>query len=479
MQRIVFVFILLLALGRGAHAGGIVLESYTGERPADASRLMSPILDELATRGFSAGDTVARRYETQVSRAGLTPSGISSDFAAQADRGLRAWVAGKFDEAIKILAPLVDAAHSNTAAFAKDPSLRDPLLKALISLALSYQRSGDNAAARATFGEVLRGFPDTQIARGTYGPEAAELFEQVRRETLASGNGKLTIKVSDETALVFIDERFLGAGSKTIQLVPGEYRVCVTLNNQPSRSHRIVIRPNAEATLAVDAKHDQALRTLGWTGFSFAVQADRDTREPSYAAQFANLLGANAVAVIGIDQSKGRPAIVGSLVSLSTGREIRRATIAMDPDPSTERLKALARFLAGEDPAAGLEVQMGAAAAGRVTQPAAEHEVDDTPTSSSRWGGYKWIAGGAGVAALGTGITLLALDGRCSMTPTAGRPCNDLYSSAGPGFITLGIGAALAGVSVYLFVTEHKAPARTAYVVPTGDGAFAGFATTW
>jgi hypothetical protein len=463
MQRsLVVILVVLLGLVHPARAGGIVLESYTGERPADASRLLSPILDELATRGFSAGDTVARTYDTHVSRAAQTSSGMPSDFAAQADRGLHAWIAGKFDEAIKILAPLVETAHSNTGAFAKDQSLREPLLKALISLALSQQRNGDPGATRATFGEILRSFPDTQLARGTYGPEAAELFEQVRREILASGKGKL------------------GAGTITVELIPGEYRVVVMLSKQPSRSHRVVVRPNTEATLAVDAKHDQTLHTLGWTGFSFAVQADRDAREPSYAAQFANVIGANAVAVVGIDQSKGRPAIVGSLVSLQTGREIRRASIAMDPDPSTERLKALARFLAGEDPAAGLEVQMGSAAAPvAVTQPPAEHEQDMTDAGPSRWPGYKWIVGGVGAAAVATGVTLLVFDGRCSMTPAAGRPCNDLYSTAGPGFAVLGVGAALAGVSIYLFVTEHKQSARTAYIVPTRDGAIAGFATTW
>lgn len=31
-----------------ARAGGIVLESYTAERPADAARLLEPVLEELS-----------------------------------------------------------------------------------------------------------------------------------------------------------------------------------------------------------------------------------------------------------------------------------------------------------------------------------------------------------------------------------------------------------------------------------------------
>src|SRR5690349_608509 len=169
-----------------AHAGGIALESYTGDRPADAPRLLGPILDELAARGFQAGDTLSRSYEAGVSRAATTPGGLPADFAGEVDRGFKLWVTGKFDDALKVLGPLVETAHANTGAFAKDQTLREPLLKALIGVALSQQRNGDPSAMRATFAEIIRSFPDAQLSRGTYGPEAADAFEQVRRDSTAA-----------------------------------------------------------------------------------------------------------------------------------------------------------------------------------------------------------------------------------------------------------------------------------------------------
>ena len=136
-------------------------------------------------------------------------------------------------------------------------------------------------------------------------------------------------------------------------------------------------------------------------------------------------------------------------------------------------LRALAHFLAGDPPAAGLEVQLVGSTGG----PMSEHD-DDQP-SSGRWGGWKWITSVAAVGALTAGGVLLALDGRCKQTPDPGRPCNDVYASSPGQWIGLGVGAALAGLTIYLFATQPNRPARSAYVAPTPDGAIAGFTTSF
>ncbi len=482
------VLVLLVVVAGTARAGNpsVALESYTGDRPPDAARLLSPILDELAARGFVAGDTLARQYDAQVSRSQAV--GVPADFAAQVDRGFKSWVTGKFDDAIKQLGPLVDAAHANSGAFATNQALREPLLKALIGVALSQQRTGDPSAMRATFAEIVRSFPDTQISRATYGPEAYEAFEGIKREIAASGHGRLVVKLGDETGVLFVDEAYRGAGSSTIELSPGEYRVCVLTNKQPSRTHRVIVRPSSDTQLVIDAKLDRAVHTAGWTGFAFATEADREAHEAAFAAGFANAIGATAVAVVGIEQAKGHSAIVGSLVSLQSGREIRRASIAMDPDPSTERLRALARFLAGDEPAAGLEVQLGAgheappppppSAGGHEEAPAKPDEPSEAPRPP-RWAGYKWISAGLGVAGLGGGAVELILDGRCQGTVPVGRPCTNVYQTKTQGIVFLGVGAVFAGISIYLFTHDGAPKARTAYVVPTDGGAIAGYAATW
>jgi hypothetical protein len=459
----------LVATTSSAHGGGIVLESYTGERPADATRLLAPVLEELSGRGYASGDTVARTYDVQVSRAAMTPGGVPVDFAAQIDRGFKAWVGGRFDEAIEILVPLVETAHANTGAFAAEPSLREPLLQALIALGLAYQRIGDASAMRATFGEIVRSWPQTQLSRATYGPDAAQAFEHVRREVVAAGRGRLTIK-TDDAAVVFVNEMYRAAGSTSVDLSPGEYRVVVMLNKQASRSHRITVRANAEVALEIDAKLDQAIRTAKFTGLSFASQAERDAHEARYAQRFAKAVGANAVAVVGIDDVRGRSAVVGVLVSLQSGRELRRARIPVEPDPSRDKLRALARFLAGDDPAPGLEVQFSAGDHGDRTR----SETSDH-ASPGRWGGWRFVTAGLGAAALGTGIALFALDGTCPTEPPPGQQCNDFYDTATAGYLALGGGAVLAVLSVYLFATHTTSPV----VAPTAGGATVGFATRW
>lgn len=464
------ILVVLMVMASSAYAGGIVLESYTGERPADAPRLLAPVLEELSRRDFAAGDTVARAYETKVSRAALMPDGLPSDFSAQVDRGFKAWVGGRFDEAIKILVPLVETAHANTGAFAMQPALREPLLKALIALALAYQRNGDPSAMRATFGEILRSFPDAQISRATYGPDANQAFEQTRRELQASGRGKLTIQVDDE-AVVFVNEAYRGPGSTTIELLPGEYRVVVMMNKQPSRNHRVTVRANAEATVEIDAKLDLALRTTGYTGLLFATQADRDAHEARFAQRFARAIGASAVAVVGIEDVRGRSAVVGSLVGLQSGREIRRASIPVEPDPSRDKLRALARFLAGDDPEPGLEVQFFTS--GADPDGARDDTGDRSPERSGRWGGWRFVTAGLALGSLAAGTVLSVYDGRCTETPSVGQPCRYFHDFQPGGYAALAGGAVLAGISIYLFATHDRGPV----VAPTQGGATIGFAT--
>jgi hypothetical protein len=472
--------LLVLVIASAAHAEGIALEAYTGDRPADAGRLLGPVLDELAKNKISSGDTVARTFESAVSRPARTVQGLPSDFAQQVDAGFKAWFGGRFDESIKTLVPLIDLAHANSGAFAKDPALREPLRKAMIGLALAQQKSGDPAAMKATFAELVRGYPELTLSRGTYGPEASQAFEDTKREVGASGVGKLTIKVVDKGGTVFVDEAYRAAGTQTLQVPPGEYRVVVLANGEPSRTHYVTVHAGGESTVVVDATFDQTIRTSGWSGFSFATEADRDAHEAAYAAQVANALGAQSVAVVGIDQVKGHAAVVGSLISLETGREIRRASVALDPDPPNERLKALARFLTGEAPAAGLDVLVGgrggAMAGGAVTH----HDDGEATTTDRRWGGYRWIAGTLAVGGLATGAVLLALDGRCKDTPMPGHNCNNLYENSPGQWIALAGGAVFAGVAAYLFATQHaSAPSKTAFVAPDAHGAIAGVAMAW
>ena len=477
----------VLLVSTFARADGIVLEAYTNERPADATRLLSPIIEELTHLSkATAGDQLAREYDSGVSKSAVTAEGLPTDFADQVDRGFRSWVAGKFDESIKQLSPLIDTAHANSGAFAKEPALREPLKKALIALALSQQRMGDPGAMKQTFTELLRSYPDVQLSKATYGPDAFQAFDQVRHDQSLSGEGKLTVKVAQDGGVVFVDEAFRAMGTTTMALAPGEYRVLVMLNKQPSRTHRVTVRANGESIVTIDAELDQAIHTRDWTGFLFTSDAARDAHETQFAADFANSIKAPSVSLISIEQVKGHAAIVGSLVSLETGREIRRASVALDPDPSTDRLKSLARFLAGEEPAAGLDVLVGGKDAkgggGAVAGPSGPRDRGEpAPGGTGRWGGFKYITLGVAAVGLGAGIYLAIQNGGCKETPQPGRPCNDVYADSPFQYVGLAVGGVFTIATVYLFATisHEQDPARSAYIVPTRDGAIAGYSFSW
>jgi len=431
------------------------------------------LLEALANRGFVGGyEGLGRTFESRVSRPAIV-KGLPADFAAQVDAGHKAWLAGKFEDAIKILQPLVDGAHANAGAFARDQDLREPLSKALLALALAHARRADPAAAQQVFGELVRSFPTLAPSRGIYGPEAVQAFEDAKKTVTAQGRGKLVVRTSIDNAIVFIDEKIETAGTVTKEnLIPGDYRVFAQLGKQLSRIHRVTVKANETTQVTIDATFDQAVQTSPtWTGLSFSTAGDREKWEVHHAATFGNAIDASAVAVIGIDQVRGRPAVVGILVDRISGTEIRRASVALDPDPGDERMNALAQFLAGENLApAGIDVLTT-----RTVKPGS----DGVPTgpekpSGGGWGGWKWIAGGLGLGALGVGGYLVVIDGRCKVDVMAGMICPDLENSATAGYATLAGGAVLTGISVYLFVRVAGPTTKTAFVAPTGGGAVAG-----
>jgi hypothetical protein len=263
--------------------------------------------------------------------------------------------------------------------------------------------------------------------------------------------------------------------------LPGEYRVFAQIPGKQlvlTRVHKVVVKPSETTTTAIDVAFDAAVQTSPtWTGLGYSTASDREKMEILHAARFGKEVAASDVAVVGIDQVRGKPAIIGILVDHDRGTELRRASVALDPEPSRDRLKALAQFLAGENlKPDGIEVLVSSERRPAGNGGTGLRDPIDQP--SSRWGGWKYLTGGLALAALGVGGYLLQLDGSCKVEPPAGTPCTDLYATATPAYLTLGGGVALAGVAVYLFVRGGgSGTSRSAYVVPTrGGGALAGWA---
>ncbi|HEY4175400.1 MAG TPA: tetratricopeptide repeat protein [Kofleriaceae bacterium] len=467
-------------LSRPAYArDGIVLESYTGPRPSSAPTTLGPLLSELSARGFVTGEGVGRIYDAKVSR----PAGpaLPADFIKKLADGRKAFVDGEFDDAVAKLGPLIDAAHASSGAFARNQPLREKLVDALIALAMAQQRGGDPRAARLTFGELARSYPDAQVPKATWGPEAAKLFDDVKRELREQPRGRLVLKVTDETAEVFINERFEQKGTTVKQVLPGDYRVVVQQGAHQSRVHLVTVTAGTDTTVQIELDMDDRVRTGSWTGFQYGSGSEREQSETSDAAAFGAGINERAVVVIGIDDVKGHLAIVGALVSVASGRESRRASLPLDPAPNSEKLAALARFLAGDPAGPGIEVQLdGDATAATATSSAGEPlrpgpPIDRPVQESRRWGGWPLVTGVIALGAIGTGLYYLHKDGTCPDGSNSDN-CPNVYNTKTPAIIALSGGALFAVITIYLIVDRPSSPpTKQAFVVPTSGGAMAGY----
>jgi hypothetical protein len=236
-----------------------------------------------------------------------------------------------------------------------------------------------------------------------------------------------------------------------------------------------------ERTLAIDLAYDAALHTSPWLGFEFATSNAREAKESQYAVRFAREVGATAVVVIGIDSVRGHPALVGALVDLASGREIRRASLALEPTPSETRVRALARFLGGEEPVEGLDVEVG----GKTRPPR-----DERSSPPRRWMLWAGLGGAVLGTAIGGGLALKfhfdassagdELDRTCavSCTPEQVRALQDEQDAANRNAVIAGVAGGAIVITGIVFMIESRlggaSSSATASVVPTSGG-FVGF----
>jgi hypothetical protein len=481
MRIFSFVAVLVIGLATSAFAGApIVLESYTGEKPAEAGQLLSPLLAELGHNTFLAGyEGVGRSFEERVSRPAMTEARLPGDFVKQIESGYSAWASGQFNEAVELLGKMIRAARENSGAFARSPELRDAMFKALIAHALSTAKIGDQSGAEQTLFEIVRSYPNTSLPKGIYGQQAVSDFDAARKK-LGNKLGTLTVNV-DIGAQVYVNERMVSSG-KTIteSLLPGDYRVFVMFASRLSRVHKVTIKANAPTILTIDSGFEAAIRTTAThTGFQFATKEDRVKNEAKYAQQFGEAIDAAAIVVAGIDQDKNRKVVIGVLVNRLNAAELKRAHLALEPDPSPDKLRALATFLVGTGTAAPEGIDVISATAGtQVSDGKGGFIYRDVPgPGKPMWTGWKYVTGATAVVGLGLGAVFLYYDGQ-GTCPSGDSTCGDVYQLKPQGFISIGAGAALAGVTIYLFVRERGQTRKTssAFVMPTRGGAVASYA---
>jgi hypothetical protein len=432
----------------------LVLESYVGQRPASADAVMAPLLDELEQRGFA---TRPASIQELAGGAAPRPGVLDRDTTAaeitqRAESGYEAYTRGRFTEAEAALTRAIERIHRNPALLVLDTDNLDATFKILVALALSQAKRGDTGGSVATMVELIRTFRDRPISRVHYGPDAEQFYRAVAQQVQELGRGELSISVASDQAVIFVDGQIRGLGKAAlVDLIPGVYRVFIQVPATPGRQYAVEVTAGRQTVLRVDWELDSTLwLTDGWVGFVFATEAER-ARQAGFAGTLARRWsGGTPLAVVGMAQLTGKPAITGHLYD-ATGRVVRGAGVLLGERGEAAsvggaeladeaRLRALARYLADGVPAAGVHVlHDGGSAPG---DGARRSDAGDAGRAGGRLAPQVLV--GAGAAALVAGSVLYAID-----QDPAGP--NSVYRNTAPAGIAVGA-VGLAAVSVGLWL---------------------------
>lgn len=460
--------ILAILLASPASAQSIVvLESYAGQRPDDASYLLAPLMSELAGRGYVTGvHDIATKVHSLVSRPGLTLSETEySETATIVENGYGAFLSLDMATAVEQLSYGLARLLRSPATLAQDQTRRDTLYKALVGLALAQGRLRRTEEALRTMGELVRSFPDREFYRALYGPEAQGIYLKAKRELEEQGRGTLVVNVDDDNVVIFINERFAGVGTfRSDALVPGLYRIYLQKGSQPGRVRTVEVAPGKTTDVKLSWELDAALRTNDFAGFVFSNEAARSRLEMDAAVQLAQRIESAGVVLVGIRNVAGRRSIVGKVINLSGKRVERTASLVIDPPVGAEQIRGLARYLAGETPIPELVLP-------EAPSPSVEtQDVRDEPEIPSRpFRIWKWVAPSVGLALVGLGAHWISVHGDSQYGPE-GNLLPQRRNTLGQGIAVASIGAVLVGAGIYLWVRDARDQARVRAIVgPSSD----------
>jgi hypothetical protein len=176
------------------------------------------------------------------------------------------------------------------------------------------------------------------------------------------------------------------------------------------------------------------------------------------------------VLLLGFHSYQGRRTLRGTAISAATGRIIRSGMVALEPAaPSPETLRALGQFLVAGKEGGDLIIKPAARGLTDLESGGESRSAADSPRFFSARV-FKWITLGLGVASLGTGIALMALDGGGTCEAGSGGLCPERYETMTPGIVLTAVGgAALVSSGILFYVdagSDERAPAKSAALLP-------------
>jgi len=458
------------AEAESSRARTIVLESVVGERSANMTATLAPLIDALEGYGFAARPaTIQSVLGPRVARPGVLDQGkTTADIAQQIEAGLSAFSSGRFQESEDALTIAVKLIKRNPGLWVLSGSNANLTFNAVVKLALAQGKNGHVPESFETMMDYLR-MSNIPISRLDYGRDGEKLYKGAQKQAQPMGRGTLLINVSDNRAVVFVEGQFRGIG-KVAQgdLIPGLRHMFVQVGPD-ARQYVVEIRPDSETTVDIDWQVDSSL-TLGesYAGVAFANEIER-AKEGIYARGVARACGCEKIIMVGTIRLDGHLEVIGTVYPVN-GAAPWSATV---PVSEGERgLRSLARFLYDGTSRGDLNVRSNAPGARAPKQMQRPH----LSVSST-------IVLGAGVAAVGGGIGTYVLSKDDDHTmPTFNDhkgPAVDVVIASSPVLATgiylslrdttsasrlasaaLGLGATSLVLGSFLFFTDQDGAAR-------------------
>ena len=401
-QGLAVVLIAWSGASQAAAGPGVVLETHTAERSAQASAALRGVLRELAAVGFSSGQELSSAIESKLSRSGQSLNSAELARATQTiEAGYEKFLHGDFPAARTMLEEALASLRARPATVAREQALRDLLIKAYVGLALSSQRLGDIERAEATMAEFLRSLPDREISRSKFGPEPIELMKHVKAKLEAAPRAKLHIKSDDPASVIFMNERFVGVGEAEISgAYPGAYRIYSQRAKAAGRVHHEVLAGGVDGALEVSSRLDTVLKTDdGLAALVFEDNRARGAGELESTRALAVALGASQAMTVGVLAVQGQQSIMGTAIDVARGRLLRRAAIPLNA--SAALTHDLVLYLTEGRRAKGVIVLAGDA---EKAAPVAAGPL--APTRARKGRGLRvagWVTVGVGVLAIAGG----------------------------------------------------------------------------
>jgi hypothetical protein len=323
----------------------ILIESYRGDRPTDADRVLEPMRDELGKAGVKVHpvDVVAAGEQLPLPGALTPPLGPSypADPNAQVELGTTQVFHGDYDAGLATLEGVLEAVRANPALVVADTSSPRWLTKAYAAVAFAQLRTHHPDAATQAVAEQIRSFPDAPIGR-IVGPEVAALAETMRKTLDASPHGALRVTVSRPDVQVAFDEHGRGQGSVALNLVTGKYRVLL-VRGDIARRYVVAVAPDRTTNLQVDWDADATFEvTAQWVGFAWPH--GQDDKTDAAAVRYAHGGRQHDLLVASIVKRSNRRFVAGEIFEKLTGVLLRHKAIELGHDEGPCG-RALAQYL--------------------------------------------------------------------------------------------------------------------------------------